>query len=177
MNWQHLKVFGNTASNQWQVQAKVTRISQDSLTLEFALSAPAAELIWPAARSGGERLNELWQSTCLELFIARAGDERYWEVNLSPSGDWNVYQLDGYRQGLKPEPCINSVATTSNSGPDRHQLQASLALPQALIGAATLQANLCAVLQHTNHNNSYWAVSHPGSQADFHARKGFVLEV
>ena len=177
MTWQQLIPFGDTAPAHWCLQARLNRLSTSSLALDYVLAAPAAEVIWPDTSTSPQRRDELWHSTCLELFIANPGSAPYWEINLSPNGDWNVYQLSGYRQGLQPEPCIECVQMKAHSAADRHQLHATLELPPALLAASTLQANLCAVLQHVNTTTSYWAVCHPSHEADFHARSGFVLEV
>ena len=177
MTLQQLIPCGGNAAPHWLLQARLMRLSQSSLALNYELEAPAAEVIWPAASNTPQRCDELWHSTCLELFIATPGGEPYWEINLSPSGDWNAYQLDGYRQGLQPELSIERISIQSQSGAEHHLLHAILELPRALIKAQSLQANLCAVLKHANHSNSYWAVCHPGSRPDFHARGGFVLEL
>ena len=177
MTRQQLTAFGNDRTLPWQLRASIKHLDQGILALDYELLAPSHELIWPAATASPERRDELWQSTCLELFIAQPNEPRYWEINLSPSGDWNVYRLDGYRQGLQAEPSIQRISLSSGSAADRHQLQASIELPPALSQVAPLEANLCAVLQHANGSNSYWALCHPGSEADFHARTGFVLEV
>ena len=177
MAWQQLTALGDGSTLPWQLRASIKRLDHSMLALDYELLAPASELIWPAASTTPERRDELWQSTCLELFIAQPNESPYWEINLAPNGDWNVYRLDGYRQGLQAEPEIQRISLSSDSAADRHQLQATIELPPALSQAASLQANLCAVLQHANGSNSYWALCHPGSEADFHARAGFVLEV
>ena len=177
MTRQQLTAFGNDSALPWQLRASIKRLDQGILALDYELLAPAYELIWPAAAASPERRDELWQSTCLELFIAQPNETRYWEINLAPNGDWNVYRLDGYRQGLQAEPAIQRISLSSDSAADRHQLQATIELPPALRQVAPLEANLCAVLQHANGSNSYWALCHPSSEADFHARAGFVLEV
>ena len=177
MAWQQLTAFGDGSTLTWQLRASLKRLDHSLLALDYELLAPASELIWPAATTTPVRRDELWQSTCLELFIAKPNEPRYWEINLSPSGDWNVYRLDGYRQSLQAEPAIQRISLSSDSAADRHQLQATIELPPALRQVAPLEANLCAVLQHANGCNSYWALCHPSSEADFHARAGFVLEV
>ena len=177
MTWQQLTCFGNDVVPDWLLKARLKRVSHRCLALDYELVAPAAEVMWPTASISPQRRDELWLSTCLELFIANPGSDPYWEINLSPNGDWNVYQLSGYRQGLLPEPCIECMNMNAHSAADRHQLHATLELPPALLAASTLHANLCAVLQHVNTTTSYWAVCHPSHEADFHARSGFVLEV
>ena len=177
MTWQQLTAFGNGSAIPWQLRASIKRLDHSILALDYELLAPADQLIWPCATASPERRDELWQSTCLELFIAQPNEPSYWEINLAPNGDWNVYRLDGYRQGLQAEPAIQRISLSSHSAADRHQLQATIELPPALRQVAPLEANLCAVLQHANGSNSYWALCHPSSEADFHARAGFVLEV
>jgi len=177
MTWQQLTAFGNDNALPWQLRASLKRLDHSLLALDYELLAPADQLLWPAAAASPERRDQLWQSTCLELFIAQPNEPSYWEINLAPNGDWNVYRLDGYRQGLQAEPAIQRISLSSDSAADRHQLQATIELPPALRQVAPLEANLCAVLQHANGSNSYWALCHPSSEADFHARAGFVLEV
>ena len=46
------------------------------------------------------RADGLWQRTCFELFLRRAGEAGYVEFNFSPSGEWAAYQFDGYRDGM-----------------------------------------------------------------------------
>ena len=177
MTWQQLTAFGDDSALPWRLRGSIKRLDQNILALNYELLVPADELIWPAAAASPQRRDELWQSTCLELFIAQPNEPRYWEINLSPSGNWNVYRLSGYRQALQEEPSIQRISLSSHSAADRHQLEATIQLPPALSQLAPLEANLCAVLQHNNGSNSYWALCHPGSEADFHARAGFVLEV
>ena len=52
----------------------------------------------PTAPRAAERL---WQHTCCELFVARPAESRYFEFNLSPSGEWAAYEFDSYREGRR----------------------------------------------------------------------------
>ena len=54
--------------------------------------------------SSKERQDNLWKHTCFEAFFARPDSEQYWELNVAPSGHWNLYQFDGYRSGGREEP-------------------------------------------------------------------------
>jgi hypothetical protein len=40
-----------------------------------------------------------------------------------------------------------------------------------------LDVGVCAVIDHPHHPLSYWALTHPGPEADFHRRDGFVLRL
>ncbi|MEL0340336.1 MAG: hypothetical protein VXA52_09230, partial [Synechococcus sp.] len=110
MTRQQLTAFGNDSVISWQLRASIKRLDHSIVALDYELLAPADELIWPVAAASPQRRDELWQSTCLELFIAQPNEPRYWEINLAPSGDWNVYRLDGYRQGLQAEPAIQRIS-------------------------------------------------------------------
>ena len=138
MTWQQLTAFGDDSALPWQLRGSIKRLDQGILALDYELLAPADQLIWPCSTASPERRDQLWQSTCLELFIAQPNEPPYWEINLSPSGDWNIYQLDGYRQGLQAEPAIQRISLSSDSAADRHQLQATIELPAALSQAAQL---------------------------------------
>jgi hypothetical protein len=49
------------------------------------------------------RLELVWRlAGDLEAFWGFAGQQAYWELNLAPSGDWNLYRLSHYRGPLVP---------------------------------------------------------------------------
>jgi hypothetical protein len=48
-----------------------------------------------------ERRDELWRTTCFELFLREPATGAYLEFNMSPSGNWAAYAFDGYRQGMR----------------------------------------------------------------------------
>ena len=91
-----------TAPKRLRLEANLRR-QGTSLTVRWILSGDLQQLRLPEPVEEPQRLDELWTSTCLECFLARPADEGYWELNLSPAGHWNLYRLDGYRQGLRPE--------------------------------------------------------------------------
>jgi hypothetical protein len=159
------------------------------LTLELHAppTDPAGNLLLPAAgrATAGQRLDGLWQHTCLECFLGAAGQEAYWEFNLAPDGDWNVYALDGYRQGLRPEPSVEHLPfdcrwQSSPSDGLQLQLQLQAELPSRLAeqlrssrkgdAGPALEWNVTAVLEQCDGTLSYWAVGHRPEPADFHWR-------
>lgn len=145
------------------------------LTLRYDLSGPLADLRLPEATAAPRRLNDLWQSTCLEAFLALPGDPGYWELNVCPSGDWNLYRLDAYRQGLRPEPAAAAPLLERRALAEGLELSIRLPLPPPLAAAAALELGITAVIATRDGELSYWALRHPGDQADFHRREGFAL--
>jgi len=146
---------------------------QGRLEVSFALHAPAEALVRPQACAQIQRRDELWQSTCFEAFFAEPGQERYWEINLAPNGHWNVYRLDRYRQGLRPEPLVSGLTYALRQSATELQLSFSLNLQPLLAESAALEYSLTAVLEHQQHGCSFWALNHSGDQADFHRRDSF----
>lgn len=161
--------------------AHVHRDGPGAARLELHYRVTGAEaLLLPPRSQPPQRRDGLWQHTCLEAFIGPTADGPYWELNLSPSGDWNVYRLEGYRQGLRAEPFYTAVPFSSRLEGAEHAsliLQLSTLLPPELAAAPELAVGLSAVLESSAGAISYWALHHPGAEADFHDRAGWTLRL
>jgi len=147
------------------------------LQLEYQLQDPQGLVRLPAAAAPPQRRDGLWTSTCLELFLAEPGAAPYWEVNLSPSGDWNLYRLAGYRQGLAADAAIRRLPFAVERSPGGLQLELRLDLSALVPSGCPLELAPTAVLADRAGAVTYWALVHPGPEADFHRRDGFVLRL
>lgn len=136
-------------------------------------AAPTALQIPPPAPQPRRR-DGLWQHTCLEAFVAAADADAYWELNLAPSGDWAVYRFDSYRSGQQSPP-LQAPPLTIQARPDGLEVQLHWPLPPELAAAGVLSLGITAVLEQRSGALSYWALHHPGPEADFHRREGFTL--
>ena len=155
--------------------AAVSRRQRAELLLCFLLRGAIGELVLPEPASAPARRDGLWQESCFELFLAPGGEARYWEVNLSPAGHWNVYAFAGYRDGRRPEPGIESLSCTVVREAESLALTAVLPTGGWLPAGEPLQLGLSAVLQERSGPLSYWALTHPAEQPDFHHRQGFTV--
>jgi hypothetical protein len=134
----------------------------------------------PPAAAGPRRADGLWEHTCFELFLAAEGEETYWEVNLAPSGDWNLYRLEGYRRGLAPVLDREALPFAVGRGPEELRLSLDLQLPKELALACRtlpLRVGVTAVMEQRGGALSYWALGHGGAEADFHRRGDFLLRL
>ena len=148
------------------------------LTLRYQLSGPLQQLRIPEPNANPRRLDALWQSTCLECFLAFPKDPGYWELNISPTGDWNFYRLDGYREGLRPEPaCPEAPRLQRRERSGMLEFEVRVVLPPQLAEAPALELAVSAVVATRDAAISYWALRHPCPQADFHHRGGFALRL
>ena len=147
----------------------------DQLSVVFRLAGPLQSLQLPPPAASPERRDNLWQSTCLECFLALPEDPGYWELNLSPTGHWNAYRLEGYREGLASDPAFARPDLERRPQEQMLELRLGCSLPPPLAEAPRLEVAITAVIATTEGLLSYWALHHGGEVADFHRRDGFRL--
>jgi hypothetical protein len=136
----------------------------DAVSIDLPVISPARKL-------------ELWTATCFELFIGVVGSPNYWEFNLAPTGDWNVYALDDYRQDLQPEIAFGSLPFTIDRTVNALRLNLEFTLSKIIESNLKLEVAITAVIKSTQSEISYWALTHTGTEADFHRRDSFTIEL
>lgn len=123
------------------------------------------------------RRDNLWKETCLEIFLNPEGSEHYWEVNLSPSGHWNVYRFDEYRKGMKEESDMNDLPVSVERTDAALLLSAHIDMENLISGENPLYVGISSVVKSRKGTISYWALTHPGSEPDFHSRDSFLFRI
>ncbi len=142
------------------------------LNLQFDCQGGLNQLLIPQPNREASRCDDLWQSTCFECFVRCPQQNVYWEYNFSPSGDWNIYQFDDYRQGMRTAELSNPQLAWQHNA---QSAQFNIRCP--LPDAGPLLVAICAVLQPMQGEHSYWALRHQGQQPDFHHPSGFIIEL
>ena len=148
----------------------------DTLSIRCEVRGDLSKVSIPAAAEAPRRQDRLWEETCFELFLGTADSGEYWEFNLSPSGHWNVYRFDGYREGMREEPAITSLPFDVRR--DSEALLAhrgDSASGRSSRQARTSRPTVAAVIETSDGGKSHWALVHPASRPDFHRRDGFAL--
>jgi len=171
-----LQPFSSAAPN-LQLTATMERNRENTLTLHYHLQADGSQLVIPSPASHPTRRHGLWETTCFEFFLGLTGDDRYWEFNLCPNGDWNVYRFDRYRQGMVEEAAIATLPFTVDVRSDVITLALTCSLAPLVPIPQSLQAAITTVIAQPDGNITYWAVAHCGSEADFHRRDSFVVSL
>lgn len=151
--------------------------SGDRLTLVYRLEGDLSTVAIAPEVAVPERRDRLWQTTCLECFLGLAGSARYWEVNVSPAGHWNIYQFEDYRQGMQPDLTWSVLPVFVEQGDGRLGVTVTLDLTGTALAGAALAVGVTAVIETVEGGLTYWALSHPGAEADFHQREGFGMKV
>lgn len=146
------------------------------LTVHFSLVGDVERISIPAAVPQPSRQSELWTSTCFEFFLAVPDRPEYWEFNLSPSGNWNIFQMDTYRRaGFREETRIDKLQLSCLHSQEKYTLEAAVDLHSILAAGEPIRAGITSVIQTNEGGETYWALVHPGPQADFHLHESFIL--
>lgn len=144
------------------VQASLLRMPGGRVLLRYRVEGASRLLV--SAFKGRGRSDGLWKTTCFELFLA-AADTAYREFNFSPSGEWAAYAFSAEREGMRDFEPIAWPEISSDLGQTTFIATAILD-ERELMGWS--RAGLSAVLEEDGGVISYWALSHPSQNPDFH---------
>ena len=147
------------------------------LSIEYQLLGDLDSVAIASPAVAPSRKFELWESTCFELFIGVLGDRNYWEFNLSPSGDWNVFHLNDYRQGLRDEIAFTMLPFNVDRSANSLALKLEFDLSQIISIDRQIEVSIATVIRSTQDKISYWALTHIGEEADFHSRDSFIIKI
>jgi hypothetical protein len=159
-----------------EISGRIDR-HDDILAIDYLLQGDLDTVDLDPPSATPTRKLELWTDTCFEFFIGVAGSPNYWEFNLAPTGDWNVYALDDYRQGLRSEIAFESLPLTIDRSASSFRIQLEFDLSKIIKKDLKLEAAITAVIKSTQAEISYWALTHTGTEADFHRRDSFSIEL
>ena len=147
------------------VSVDIYRQADGSVWLEYAV-ARSSTLLLPQPQFP-ERADDLWQTTCFELFFRPAGGEAYVEFNFSPSFRWAAYQFSSYRAGRRDLlSAVDPEIEVFERG-EPYFFLAAEPWPADIIGTEGMFA-LSAVIEEIDGTKSYWALAHAPGPPDFH---------
>lgn len=147
------------------------------LSLQFELHNPHYEIENPFQElhllaSDSNRTHQLWKETCFEMFWSPRNQEKYWELNISSAGLWNIYEFSAYRSPQPPLETKNWLLHSIHSNTTRMQVE----LFSSIYKSEIFDMNFSAVLKYKNSELSYWSVQHAKMKADFHQRDLFAIQ-
>lgn len=147
----------------------------NQLTIEYKLKGRSLILIPEITHTPIRQVN-LWQHTCCEFFLGLQDSTQYWEFNLAPTGDWNVYHFLDYRN-LVAAAAFNSLPFQVWRNNDYLQLKLEVDLNQIITPEQNLEVGIATVIEDRENQISYWALTHPAPKADFHHRDSYLLKL
>lgn len=150
----------------------------DRLTIHYSLAGEINNVLLPTPSMHPARKDNLWTATCFEFFLALPGELPYWEFNLSPSGDWNIYRIDAYRRiGFREETAIQELPLDVRKQANSISVDAGITLSPIIPLEIPIQVGITSVVQTKDKHETYWALIHPNPQADFHLRESFTIQL
>lgn len=156
-----------------RLDARAAFTAEGGLALNYRIAGETAALLLPAA-AAPERVEGLWRHTCFEVFVMGEDAPAYREFNFSPSGAWQAYGFQAYRQG---GPLTRAVAPRivrqANGDFGLDVLLPASQLPPG----PRLRLGLSAVIESIDGGLSYWALRHPPGRPDFHHSDCLALEL
>ena len=179
MNAQHfsLQPFPTTSPQaDLEIVGTIARHA-NKLAIRYSLLGNLAGVALTSPSDTPTRKQELWQETCFEFFLGIQNSPRYWEFNLSSAGHWNVYRFTDYRQGMQEELAFSSLPFIVQSESDALSLPLDLDLDAIVSAEQSLDVAITTVIKHSGGELTYWALTHSGSEADFHRRDSFIIEL
>lgn len=149
-------------------------ITAGTLRIEYDLNGLNLPADLPTPSPDPARRLQLWQHTCFELLWGPLHHPNYWELNASPSGDWNLFAFDDYRDGMIEEPRVAAV----DIGTQRHARGLRLVCTVPIAGLehpGPYRLAPAAIIRLDDGQRTFWATRHPGDAPDFHHPLSFTL--
>lgn len=149
-------------------------LDNQRLLIRYQILGDISQLEIPQPEKQASRRHELWQTTCFEFFVGAKGALPYWEFNLAPSGDWNVYAFDSYREGMREESRVVVLPFQVEKSGLKLELMVDFDLKLLVESDSDLEVGVTTVVKKKDGDISYWALNHCGLEPDFHLRESFI---
>ena len=152
--------------------AGTIQLSAGLLVVNWELRGMIDRICWPLPLNPAGRTFGLWEHTCVEVFLGELDAPAYYEINLSPAGDWNTFSFADVRAGMAETPLLCLVDTHRQQATGVVTLSASFSVSANL--TTPLRIGLSAVIEDTAGSLHYFALAH-AERPDFHRRDNRIL--
>jgi hypothetical protein len=137
----------------------------------FVASGDVTRIKIPEFQVDRGRFDDLWRTTCFEIFWQPAGGEFYREFNLSPSTRWACYDFDGFRAAMRNAPAKVDIAVTVEKDMLRLEAQIESELPVPAMVA------LNGIIEDADGLNRFWALAFGDGEPEFHSEACRALSI
>ena len=139
------------------------RATSHGCEAEFRMEG-AIDRIFVPPHAASVREDDLWTTTCFEIFWQPIGGTFYREFNLSPSGKWAAYDFDSFRENSRDAP-VDAISVSCSHSDRNLVLHASITtdLP------TPAQVALNAIVDDGAGKLQFWALAFPPGKPEFHS--------
>lgn len=110
-----------------------------------------------------ERMDNLWKTTCFEIFWQPESGTYYREFNLSPSTRWACYDFDDFRLNSRDAPAEVEIECSH----DGAELVLSAEIDSHLPTPAAVALN--GIVEDLDGNIQFWALAFEDGKPEFHS--------
>jgi hypothetical protein len=112
-----------------------------------------------------KKSQRLWEESCFECFFFEKDSSKYFELNLSTDGRYDVLCFNDYRKLAEDQ---NRDLKLSNLKAQKEGSKLSVEIQAEIPRDLILQPTL--ILKLNNGEKLYFASEHPSNEADFHLK-------
>lgn len=156
-----------------QVCCELTKAGQ--LWLRYHIDVPEPMLVVAESRDP-VRTDNLWKTTCGEVFLGKKDAPEYIEFNFSPSSQWAAYRFSDYRKESTDLPLLTAPDIHLDMSDSHFALEATVCLPPEW-QHDEFDTGITFVAEEPGGIISYWALDHHQAEPEFHDRSGFSLKL
>ncbi|WP_284125436.1 DOMON domain-containing protein [Parerythrobacter aestuarii] len=135
----------------------------DGCRARFRLEGDVTAIKVPEPATG-ERMDNLWKTTCFEIFWQPHGGSYYREFNLSPSSRWACYDFDDFRLNSRDAP-VSAISIACAVSDDALELETTIASELPLPADIALNA----IVEDREGNIQFWALAFAPGKPEFHS--------
>lgn len=120
-----------------------------------------------------QRADRLWLDTCFELFIANRDKKEYWEINTSPSTEWNSYYFTGYKENMRESTIFSTPKIITDSDESQYKLSFETTIKKGFL-EKKLHINICVILLDRDGERNFYSINRRNNTPDFHDKVWWV---
>ena len=167
----HILQNHNKTDDQTTVTAMI-ELRDNRFMLEYQISGNLSHYHFPKIIKQ-QRADKLWLDTSFELFIASANSDEYWEINVSPSTQWNSYYFRSYKEGMRVSNIISTPTIKMHKYHNEYRLSFESIILKENFNQALL-INLCVILLDSKGVRHFYSIERREGSPDFHDRAYFT---
>lgn len=157
-----------------RVESRILTVTDNWFRIRWRVDG-STRLVIPKFAGKG-RADNLWQTTCFELFMKPTRGTAYSEFNFSPSERWAAYDFTDYREGMSERPFAREPNCVMRVG--RSMAIFDVEVPRTQVLDPPCQVGLSAVIEEEGGVKTYWALSHEDPEKpDFHNAACFTASL
>jgi len=160
-------ILKNHNKKQKDIEIKATlSIKNKCIKGHFEIAGELENYLFDKAQKQS-RKDELWKRTCFELFLANRDRPNYYELNMSPSNEWNFYHFSDYKQEMKEEKNISEPLVYLSQTPKGYLFSFEFELYTNVVEDNFI-FNLAVILLNTKGVRHFYSIHQREEKVDFH---------